>query len=269
MTITTRDQLINSLANNCSNVIIDKVSLASTATGQYFSLFTAAGLPAPGVTPITTGLCTNSTLGAFKIPNNTLPASGYLAWMSLSSSNAVTCVEIHDRIAQTIGLNSTVTTAQGPLDLNSFSPSSVRIGASNYSEIQWWLEWYVQTGGTATTANVAVTYNDDTSGTIAVAIAATTRVGRMLQITPVAGKFIKAVVSVTLTGSTGTAGSFGVVVTRPRTSASLNLINKVETFDWAQLGLARIPNDSCLFFVMICQTSSTGILRGHVKIANG
>lgn len=41
MSITTRDELIDALANNSSRIVIDKASLANAAAGQYFSLWTA------------------------------------------------------------------------------------------------------------------------------------------------------------------------------------------------------------------------------------
>ena len=84
-----------------------------------------------------------------------------------------------------------------------------------------------------------------------------------------AGHFIRQVNSVTLSATTGTAGNFGITATRPRTSVSLPLLNKTEVFDWAQLGLPIVPNDSCLMLLMLCATTSTGVLRGQGKIAHG
>ena len=51
MTISTRDQLINALANNSSRLVIDKSSLASTVAGQFFSLWTTTGIPGAGAAP--------------------------------------------------------------------------------------------------------------------------------------------------------------------------------------------------------------------------
>jgi hypothetical protein len=96
----------------------------------------------------------------------------------------------------------------------------------------------------------------------------------MLPLTPLIpiaqqGKFIKGINSVILSASTGTAGNFGFTATRPRTSVSINVANKTETFDWAQLGLPEVPNDACLQIVMVCITTVTGTLRGGGKIAHG
>ena len=73
----------------------------------------------------------------------------------------------------------------------------------------------------------------------------------------------------TLSASTGTAGSFGFTATRPRMTMPLLLANKMEAFDWAQLGLPEIFNSSCLSLIELCSTTSTGTVRGGGKIAHG
>lgn len=271
MTITTRDQLINALANNSSRIFIDKASLASAAAGQFFSLWTSAGIPTAGIAPTTAVVPTNATTGSFGFANQTAPATSYLAWLCFLCGNSGSNMEIHDRLAHRGGLSGIVTTAQGGLSLVTTDPGVARIGATDYSDVQWWLEVYTAMGATNVNATVAVTYNDDTTGNLAVvALGATPRQGRMYPLlSAVAGKFIKAVNSVTLSATTGTAGNLGITATRPRTSLSNNVLLKTETYDWAQLGIPEIPNDSCLFPLMVCTTTSTGLIRGQAKIAHG
>jgi hypothetical protein len=133
------------------------------------------------------------------------------------------------------------------------------------------LEWYGDTGATASNATVAVTYDDASTGNLAaIAVGGTVRASRMIPLVPaVAGRFIRGVTSITLSANTTTAGNFGVTATRPRTAVASNTANKVEQFDWAQLGLPEVPNDSCLQMVMLCSTTSTGTVRGQGKIAHG
>jgi hypothetical protein len=68
------------------------------------------------------------------------------------------------------GLNGTLTTAQTvSLDLSTLLATdniNLRKGDNNYSDVQWWLEWYTATGATAVTATIAVTYNDGTTGNL-------------------------------------------------------------------------------------------------------
>lgn len=269
MTISTRDQLIDALGNNSSRLVLDKASIANAVAGAVFSLWRATGTPAQGAIPTTAAICTKALTGAFGFQNQTAPATSYIGYFWLATGNATTNLEIHDRLAHMGGLSGIVTTAQGALTLAGLSAD--RLGDTNYSDVQWWLEWYADTGATASNATVNVTYDDDSTGNLAaIAVGGTVRASRMLPlVSAVAGKFIKAVNSVTLSASTGTAGNFGITATRPRTAMSTAVANKIETFDWAQLGLPEAANDACLQGVMLCSTTSTGTLRGGGKIAHG
>lgn len=271
MTISTRDQLIDALGNNSSRILIDKASLANAAAGQFFSLWTATGIPGAGATPGAAAVPTSATTGAMGFANQVGPAASYLAWLAVQAGNSATNLEIHDRLAHMAGLSGTVTTAQGALSLVTTAPSAARLGDTNYSDVQWWLEIYSPLGATGVNATVAVTYNDDSTGNLAaIALGVTPRQGRLYPLVSAsAGKFIKAVTGVTLSATTGTAGSFGITATRPRTSVSLPLLNKTETFDWAELGLPNVANDACLTMLMVCGTTSTGTVRGSGKIAHG
>jgi len=278
MTITTRDQLINALGNNSSRIIIDKASLSGLAAGNYASLWRATGQPGQGAIPSTAAVCDNTLTGCFSFTQQTSPATSYGAYMNGTCSNSATTVEIHDRLMHMGGLNGTLTTAQTVgIDISANLATrnlSARKGDANYSDVQWWLEWYTTTGSTAVTANVAVTYGDGTTNTIAVSLAATRPASQMIPLNGLipaadAGKFINAVTSVTLSATTGTAGSFGVTATRPRMTMPLPLANKAEVFDWAALGLPEIPNSSCLFPVVLTSTTTTGTIRGGGKIAHG
>lgn len=267
MAITTRDQLIDALGNNTSRLVIDKASIANAVAGRFYSLWRATGTPGQGAIPTTAAICTKALTGAFGFANQTAPATSYLAWATLAAGNNVTSVEIHDRLAHMGGLSGIVATAQGALTLAGLAAD--RLGDANYSDVQWWLEWYADTGSTAVTMTVNVTYNDDTTGNVSVSAVATSRASGMYPIvSAVAGKFIKAVNSVTH-ATTGTAGNYGITATRPRTGFSAPIANKIETFDWAQLGLPEIPNDACLMMIMLCSTTSTGTVRGQGKIAHG
>lgn len=271
MTITTRDKLIDALGNSASRIVIDKATLANAAAGQFFSLWTATGVPGAGSAPSTAAVPTSATTGAFGFANQTAPATSYIAWLATQAGNSATNLEIHDRLAHMGGLSGTVITSQGALSLSTTSPGADRLGDANYSDVQWWLEIYTALGATGVNATVAVTYNDDSTGNLAaIALGATPRQGRLYPlVSAVAGKFIKAVTGVTLSATTGTAGNFGITATRPRTSVSMPLANKTEQQDWAALGLPSIPNDSCLMMLMLCSTSSTGTVRGQGKIAHG
>ena len=276
MAISTRDQLINAMGNNSSRIIIDKASLANQVAGRYSSMWRATGQPGQGAIPTSAAIPTSGTLGAMGFANQTDPTTSYLSYLFAVSSNSAMTLEIHDRIAHMGGLVLNVTTEQSPdINLDTLAPDAARVGAANYSDLQWWLEVYADGGATGSNATINVTYDDDSTGNLNVqAVGGTIRAGHMFALTPLIptakqGLYIKAINTVTLSASTGTAGNFGFTATRPRTMLPLYIANKGESADWAQLGLPQIANYSCLFSVILSSTTSTGTLRGGGKISHG
>ena len=279
MTITSRDQLIDAMGNSSSRFILDKASIASQAAGNYVSMWRATGQPGQGAVPTTAAVCTTGLTGAMVFAQQTAPATSYGAYMEVVTSNSTMTVEIHDRIAHMGGLNGTLATAQTVgIDLSTLLSTSnvgVRIGDANYSDVQWWLEWYTATGSTAATATVAATYGDGTSGNLtALSLAATRPASFMVSLNALipaasSGKYIRAVNTVTLSATTGTAGSFGVTATRIRMASMCPVANLKTISNWADLGFPEIGNSACLFPVVLTGTTSSGTLRGGGKIIHG
>jgi hypothetical protein len=83
------------------------------------------------------------------------------------------------------------------------------------------------------------------------------------------GKFIRAVNTVRLSASTGTAGNFGVTATRLLGTLFMPVANAVYSGDWASLPINKIPNDACPFIIVRAGGTSTGNLYGFGKIAHG
>lgn len=278
MTITTRDQLIDALGNNSSRLVIDKASISNAAAGQFHSLWRATGQPGQAAIPAAAAVCNNALTGALNFAQQTSPATTYGTWANAMCSNNATTLEIHDRLMHMGGLSGTSTGSQTVnLDINANLASNnlnARKGDANFSDVQWWMEWYTDTGGTAVTATVGVTYNDGTTGTLSVALAATRRASLMIPLNgfipaAAAGKYIRGIDTVQLSATTGSAGSFGFTATRPRMTMPLSLANKMETFDWAALGLPEIFNSSCLMILQVASTTTTGTVRGGGKLSHG
>jgi len=278
MAITTLDGMFNALANNSSRLVIDKANIANAVAGQFHSLWRATGQPGQGAIPAAAANCNNTTLGGFNFTQQTLPATSYIGYLDAVTSNSAVSLELHDRLVHMGGLNGTLATAQTVgIDFLSITADNMvaRIGDANYSDIQWFLEWYTDTGATVVNATVAVTYNDGTTGNLtAVSLAATRRASFMQPLNGLipaasAGKYIRAVNTVTLSATTGTAGSFGVTATRPRASLTCPVANIKFSADWAALPVSETPNSSCLFMIQIAGTTSTGTVRGAGKIAHG
>ena len=279
MTITTRDDFFNAMANNSSRVVFDKASIASQTANSFCSFWRGTGQPGQGAIPTTAAVCNDSLLGCIGFAQQTAPATSYFGLLEAVTSNASMTLEIHDRLMHMGGLVGNATGAQTvnlDLDANLATDDlDARKGDANYSDVQWWLEWYTATGGTGVNATVNVTYNDGTSGNLtAQSLAATRPASHMIPLNgliPAAasGKFIRAVNSVQLSATTGTAGNFGVTATRYRCANFLPLANARWTAKWDDLGVPEIANNSCLFAVMLTSTTSTGTLRATGKIAHG
>ena len=277
MAISTLDGIVNALGNNSSRIVLDKASIASQGAGTFVSLWRATGQPGQGAIPGAAAVCNNTTVGGVGFTQQTLPTTSYGAYLEVATSNAAMTVELHDRLAHMGGLVGNLASAQTVnIDLNSLSADNLveRKGDSNYSDVQWWLEWYTATGSTAVTATVAVTYNDGTTGTLSVPLAATRPASHLIPLNGLmpaagAGKYIRAITGVTLSATTGTAGSFGVTATRPRMTIGCPIANFKFVADWAALGLPEIFNGTCLFPIVLTSTTSSGTVRGGGKIAHG
>ena len=273
------DNLVKALGNNSSRIVLDKASIASQTANSYCSLWRATGQPGQGAIPTVVATCNNTTVGTIGFNQQMSPSTSYGAYLEIATGNAAMTMELHDRLANMGGLNGTLTTAQSVnLDLNTLLATDnigTRKGDANYSDVQWWLEWYTATGVTAVTATIVVTYNDGTTGNLSVlSLAATRPASHMIPLNSLipsaqSGKFIRGIVSVTLSATTGTAGNFGVTVTRPRMTLSSPFANFKFIADWAQLGLPEIYNSSAIFPIVLTSTTSTGTVRGGGKIAHG
>ena len=273
------DNLVKALGNNSSRIVLDKASIASQTANSYCSLWRATGQPGQGAIPTVVATCNNTTVGTIGFNQQMSPSTSYGAYLEIATGNAAMTMELHDRLASMGGLNGTLTTAQSVnLDLSTLLSTNninVRKGDANYSDVQWWLEWYTATGGTAVTATIAVTYNDGTTGNLSVLSLATIRpASHMIPLNSLipsaqSGKFIRGIVSVTLSATSGTAGNFGVTATRPRMTLSAPIANHKFIADWAQLGLPEIYNSSAIFPIVLTSTTSTGTVRGGGKIAHG
>lgn len=273
MSVANRDDIINALGNSSERILWDKNSVSGQVVGGYTSLWLATGRPSAGLAPTTAAICTQATTGAIKFANPTAPAESYLMWHWLLTSVGGTTLEIHDRLAHQGGLNGTLTTAQTVnLDASALSIPTARLGATDYSDLSWWLEWYTATGGTGVNATVNVTFVDNTTAALGtIAIPATTGASRAIPITNLLtganlGKVIKAVNSVQLSATTGAAGNFGVTVSRQRTTMMCNVAAKAEVFDFAMLGLPKIADDACLVGYAVAANAVIGTFRGQGKI---
>lgn len=270
------DQLADALANNSSRIIFDKATLASQVAGVFCSMWRATGTPGQGAIPIAAAICTKALTGAVGFQNQTAPATSYVGLLEATCSNNVQTLEVHDRLAHMGGLVFNVTTAQNALiDLQTLGLVADRLGSADYGDVQWWLEVYTAGGATASNATFTATFDDGSTGTLNVlAVGGTLGASRMysldaLRTTAQQARKIRGISTVQLSASTGTAGNFGITATRPRAKLAMPLANYLAQATWEMTGLSEVPNDSCLFPMILPSTTSSGTLRGGGKIVHG
>lgn len=246
-------------------LLVNRASIANTAANQFFSMWRSGTQPAQGAIPGAVAVCDNTTVGGMSFTNPGGGLFSYLALATLVSPNAGTYVQILDRLSHMAGLSGTVTTAQtAAVDCTvSTSNMVLRKGATNYSDIQWFIEIYTDLGATGVNATCAVVYDDASTANIVIALGATPRASRRYPIiSTTAGRFIRSITSVTLSATTGTAGSFGITAARALAPVSMEAANVAKVADWALLGIPRVQDSACLEHMVICPTTTTGTLIG-------
>jgi hypothetical protein len=279
MAITTLDGLVNAMANTSTRLIVDKASIANMAAGIWASLWRATGQPGQAAIPAGATVCNNSLLGAMAVDQQTLPTKSYLTIFEAICSNAGATLEVHDRLVHMGGLSGTSITAQNVLiDLSTLLATSNlddRKGGADYSDVQWWVEWYTDTGGTVANLTANAKFNDGTDANLtAFSLPATRRAGMLYPLNGFiaaaqAGKFIRGINTVTLSISTAAAGSFGITATRYRGGIYMPIANARFTANWQELGLPDLPASACPFLITLPATTSTGTIRATGKASHG
>lgn len=264
MAITTMDGLVAALAS-CQYADTEEVSVASKGAGNFQSLWKAGGRPAAGSNPGSTSgvVPTSATAGAIPYTNPGAGLVGYLGRLEISSAIAESIV-LYDRLVHSDGLNGTLTTAQ-----TVGTPALTRYTSG--AGVGMWFEWYTATGATGVTATVIYTNQAGVSGkTTTVAFPASPVAGQMLPIPLASGDTgVQAVASVTLSATTGTAGSFGITLCQRVVTMPIPLANVGVNYDYAALGLPVIANNACLAFKVLCTTTSTGLLIAGLNFISG
>lgn len=247
MAITTEAGYITAKAAGVLSNISKAVATVSTTAKA--SWWTAIGVPTAGAVPTAAVVCDNTLLGALNLPGVAGGNSRYIDESLLSSNVANFALHVVDRVIHSGALNGTLVTAQAvnTLALPARAPAA---------GVEWFLEFYIATGATASTATVAVTYTDTTTANLTAAVAANQAVRTQVQIIPTVGKIIASVQNVTLSISTGTAGNFGITAQQRVGIAASSVVAGVP--DRLASILRNVPTNACLALVSdIGTTGST------------
>lgn len=237
----------------------------TSAAGLYQSLWRTTGRPSGGAVPGSTSgiIPTSATAGAIPFTDPGGSDTAYLYSLQANNTVAGTLI-LYDRCVTSDGLSGTVTTAQ-----TVGTPSLTRhAGGANVGA---YLEYYTATGATAVTCTVNYTDQNGTSGnTTSFLMPGSPKVGEMLPIPLAAGDTgVQAIASVTLSATTGTAGSFGVTLAYRYAQLPIVGANLGQVLDYAALGLPIIAPGSCLAYAVLSTTTTTGNLITGLGIASG
>lgn len=254
-----------------------RASLASAVVGHEMSLWRGTGFPVQGGIPAAAAACNAATAGAHPLAVRAGTQRRVLRGVRVSAATTSQTFFVEDRLAHMGGLSGVVTTAQPVgLDLSTIlgtSNLSERIGAANYSNVQWFLEWYTATGATGVTTTVNVTYDDASTGSAFVNVLgangplpATVAASRRYELLPaVQGRFIVQVNNITHP-TTGTAGSYGVTAVRRYAAVVTPAIAFRDEITPAlpRASAPVIPDNACLQFAMMSTATATGLVQGQI-----
>ena len=264
MTLATENDVINARANKRQGLSFQKASIANMVAGALCSMYRSTGpVPVQPAIPAAAVLCTkalswnfNSPTGGDKIYLDVMDGvctlAGRIVWF--------------DRLFHLGGLSGIVTTAQA---VNSQSVLTLPLRDADPGEVEWFVEWYADTGATGVTATLAATYTDLSTGNITLSLAATMRAGRLLPIVPPTGKTIASLQTLTLSATTGTAGNFGVTAGNRISGASLHIPAANVAPPSRELILREVPDNTCLWPVVECSSTSSGDIRGEFTLIQG
>jgi hypothetical protein len=277
MSILTVNDVVAGMTQRSQSLNVAKATIATQAAGAISSLWRATGLPAQGAIPGAAAICNKDLTGAFGWTNPGGSYQAHIARCFLVSGNTGSDIQLYDRLAHMGGLSGVTTGAQTvAVDITGSGSNLVARVGSDYGAILWFVEQYTAIGTSAQTLTVTYTSypggGGNTGQTTTLSIGGASPLNqpaRMFQIIPAGTDEIQSIESVSLGVSTGTAGSFGVTAMRRLCTASLGLANAGEVYDWAELGLPRVYDDSCLMLAVICGTTSTGTVQGGFQAIAG
>lgn len=272
--ITDLSDLVNRMTGGNSgtpeNIFAFKAfTIAGTAdswnAGGLYSTWLYDGFPGPGSAPGAAAIPTSATAGAIPFTN---PGGGRTKWLVQASAiagdtSAVGGLLLYDRLLHISGLSGTTITAQN-VQTSSPTPALTRYTGGTGNQIM--VEIYTAIGTTARTITASYTNQAGTTGRTTPAFPIGGSSGGPTQdanacfILPLqAGDTgVRAVESVTISASTGTAGNFGVNIIHPLSWLLPNYSggNAQRDFTVGPGGLPEIQTNACLATAVVALTGT-------------
>lgn len=263
MALSTMDQLVTAMAISQRRNFL-KVGTAAKAAGSFQSHWLANGFPAAGAAPpaYTAGsgyTCDQTTTGALPLTSGSI--QNYLARLAASANVAGTLI-LADRLWACAGMGFAASTYAVT------TPGSLpaRITDAGLG-CEIWVEQAVAAG--AASGTLTVNYLDEGgaagAGVIAAVVSAPVA-GQMQPVPLAAGDLgVSGIVSA-VNSASWTSGSFGITVLKRLAAIPLTLANIGNVMDWAQLALAKIPNNVCPFFFYQATATTAATHYGELNV---
>lgn len=272
MAITTLDGLIAA-----PKIIIPhyRTTTRTTVATGWFTMQGVAGVPGAGVLaggettpPANTAgrVCTDATVGG---GYPTIPFTANRTYLSrlLIHQTVSGMVALYDRLwcGGTYAFNANVAVTSGSWS----SRVSYSGGSADYNGLEIWAEMVTAATGNQT-VNVSYTDQGGAAGsTGAIGIGAAPSIGRCWQL-PLATDDTGVQSITNVTGGTATVGTFNVMVLRPLFKAYIDGAGRGNLFNWSDLALTEIFNDSALYTLYMSPSgTSSGVPLLDIQLANG
>jgi hypothetical protein len=264
MAIATVDDIASGLST-AQDLMYQKTFTAPKAAGAFQSGWLAAGFPGAGsASPAYTAgsgyTCSSATAGAISLTNGAVQL--WLAKLAMSCTQQGTII-IADRLWSCSGMGF----AAGTYTVTTPGSLPARI-TDNGVEVEAWVEQFVAAGAASGTLTLNYT-NANTgaakSGVIAAVVSAPVA-GQMQPIPLAVGDTGVRQVTSAVTSATWTSGSFGITLLKRIAEIPVTIANTGAVYDWAQLGLPKIPNDACLMAFFLANGTTAPVLIGSLDL---
>lgn len=263
MAITTIDDIVSGLTTQ-QYLPFFKALTAAKAVGAFQSAWMAPGFPGAGSAPpaYTAGsgyTCDDTTAGAFPYVNASV--QNWLARVSAGGSLAGSLI-LADRLWSCSGMGYAATT------YTITTPGSLpaRI-TDNGVGCEMAIEQFAAAGAASGTMTVSYKDASDTtcSGVIPAVVSAP--VSGQIQLVPqqVGKTSIKNIISCT-NSATWTSGSFGITIFKRIAEVPVPASGLSSSFDWASVGLPKIPSDACLWMFFLATSTTATNICGSLSI---
>lgn len=267
MAFSSLDSIIASLGSGKGEVAQFSKASITTTSGRWYSHWITAGLPGAGSTPATgVGAApTRATNGALLFTNPSGADKKHLLRF-LAGGPTSGILALIDRLVHTSGLSGTSVAGQ---TVNS-TPLTRRIDAVG---VMCAIEVYTALGATPQTATISYTNSDGVAGRSGtISIPANALAGEFIwPMAMQAGDVgVQSVQTVTLGGSTGTVGNFGITLfyALARVPYAANTVEERDEVLQLQ-NLAELKANSCLALLTYATTTATGLQQGEIGMAAG